>query len=217
MSRYSDYTFKYANRQAPLEPDETCKIVQFQTLPGRSRHLSEKAGPIDPTPGYDSHSSQNHLEWYLFHEDQLLPAYVLTVRAIVDGRTDADDGLREPRKNDHISHSNKTPKTATPSRGQKRSADSASPEEYQSGKKPKPGPPSPGPTGKRAPDGDHDTPQKKKKKKAGEKEEASQDNKSEASEPKRPRDPESEPVQPTAKHTGTVAVRCRGKGKGAYY
>eukprot|EP00667_Euglena_gracilis_P008148 EG_transcript_8250 len=91
VSRYADYTFKYANRQIPLEPGEQCKIIQFRTLPGRSKHIPKMCGPIDPTEGYDSHSSPSFLEWFLFNEDQLLPEYVLTVEAREDTRTAADD------------------------------------------------------------------------------------------------------------------------------
>jgi hypothetical protein len=91
VSRYADYTVKYANRQVPLEPSDTCKIIQFRTLPGRSKHIPKMCGPIDPTDGYDSHSSPSFLEWYLFNEDQLLPEYVLHVQAREDTRTAADD------------------------------------------------------------------------------------------------------------------------------
>eukprot|EP00669_Euglena_mutabilis_P004881 TRINITY_DN16250_c0_g1_i1.p2 TRINITY_DN16250_c0_g1~~TRINITY_DN16250_c0_g1_i1.p2 ORF type:complete len:126 (-),score=63.47 TRINITY_DN16250_c0_g1_i1:220-597(-) len=91
VSRYADYTFKYANRQVPLEPKEQCKILQFRTLPGRSKHIPKMCGPIDPTDGFDSHSSPSFLEWFLFNEDQLLPEYILTVEAKEDTRTAADD------------------------------------------------------------------------------------------------------------------------------
>eukprot|EP01006_Ploeotia_vitrea_P052152 TRINITY_DN67656_c8_g6_i1.p1 TRINITY_DN67656_c8_g6~~TRINITY_DN67656_c8_g6_i1.p1 ORF type:complete len:409 (-),score=41.97 TRINITY_DN67656_c8_g6_i1:214-1440(-) len=91
VSRYADYTFKYANRQVPLEPGDTCKIVMFRTLPGVSKHIEKLCGPIDPTAGFHSHSSPSYLEWYLFHEDQALPDYLLTILAKEDTRTAADD------------------------------------------------------------------------------------------------------------------------------
>eukprot|EP00993_Chasmostoma_nieuportense_P000564 NODE_151_length_2912_cov_34.591023_g109_i1.p1 GENE.NODE_151_length_2912_cov_34.591023_g109_i1~~NODE_151_length_2912_cov_34.591023_g109_i1.p1 ORF type:complete len:434 (-),score=114.83 NODE_151_length_2912_cov_34.591023_g109_i1:49-1350(-) len=91
VSRYADYTFKYANRIVALEPGETCKIIMFRTLPGRSKHIPKLVGAIDPTEGYDSHSSPSFLEWYLFNEDQLCPDYVITVLAKEDTRTASDD------------------------------------------------------------------------------------------------------------------------------
>ena len=91
MSRYADYTFKYANRQVPLEPGDTCKVIMFRTLPGRSKHIPKLIGAIDPTGGFDSHSSPQFLEWYLFSEDQLCPQYVLHILAREDTRTAADD------------------------------------------------------------------------------------------------------------------------------
>lgn len=46
---------------------------------------------MKPTSGYHSHSSSAGSEWYLFNEDQCCPSYILTVKAIEDTRTAADD------------------------------------------------------------------------------------------------------------------------------
>eukprot|EP00811_Abedinium_folium_P011559 NODE_20706_length_785_cov_6.100304.p1 GENE.NODE_20706_length_785_cov_6.100304~~NODE_20706_length_785_cov_6.100304.p1 ORF type:complete len:214 (-),score=57.72 NODE_20706_length_785_cov_6.100304:65-706(-) len=91
VSRYADYTLKYANRLVALEPGERCMIVQFKCVPGKSRHIEKLCGPIDPTPGYDSHSSPQYLEWFLFSPDQCCPTHVLTIQAREDTRTAADD------------------------------------------------------------------------------------------------------------------------------
>eukprot|EP01062_Namystynia_karyoxenos_P049090 TRINITY_DN37505_c1_g4_i1.p1 TRINITY_DN37505_c1_g4~~TRINITY_DN37505_c1_g4_i1.p1 ORF type:complete len:693 (+),score=174.75 TRINITY_DN37505_c1_g4_i1:63-2081(+) len=93
LSRYADYCAKYSNRMLPLEPGEKCKILMFRCVPGRSRHIAKLAKGLAPTPGYDSHSSTNYLEWFLFDGRQCTPAYVLTVVAREDSRTGADDGL----------------------------------------------------------------------------------------------------------------------------
>eukprot|EP01059_Diplonema_ambulator_P000997 TRINITY_DN1076_c1_g2_i1.p1 TRINITY_DN1076_c1_g2~~TRINITY_DN1076_c1_g2_i1.p1 ORF type:complete len:538 (+),score=99.17 TRINITY_DN1076_c1_g2_i1:24-1616(+) len=93
VSRYADYTLKYANRLCPLKPEDTAKTILFRTLPGKSKHVQKIQAGMEPTAGYDSHSSPDFLEWYLFDEDQLCPEYVLQVRAEEDTRTKADDGL----------------------------------------------------------------------------------------------------------------------------
>eukprot|EP01060_Flectonema_neradi_P012249 TRINITY_DN1912_c4_g1_i1.p1 TRINITY_DN1912_c4_g1~~TRINITY_DN1912_c4_g1_i1.p1 ORF type:complete len:538 (+),score=103.83 TRINITY_DN1912_c4_g1_i1:87-1616(+) len=91
VSRYADYTLKYANNIVALEPKDIVKTIIFRTLPGKSKHITKLCGAIDPTDGYDSHSSPEFLEWYLFDEAQLCPEYVLHVRAEEDTRTMSDD------------------------------------------------------------------------------------------------------------------------------
>ena len=91
VSRYVEYTLKYANDGEPLDAGQTAKILKFQTLPGRSEHIQKLVGGIAPTPGFHSHSSPNHLEWYLFNEDQLCLEAIMTVEAYENTRTDADD------------------------------------------------------------------------------------------------------------------------------
>ena len=91
VSRYADYTLKYANNIVSLEPKDVVKTIIFRTLPGKSKHITKLCGAIDPTEGFDSHSSPEFLEWYLFDESQLTPEYVLQIRAEEDTRTMADD------------------------------------------------------------------------------------------------------------------------------
>jgi hypothetical protein len=91
VSRYADYTLKYSNRVAPVEPGDEVKTIMFRTMPGKSKHIEKLVGGIDPTVGYDSHSSPTFLEWYLFDEAQCCPQYVLLVKAVEDTRTAADD------------------------------------------------------------------------------------------------------------------------------
>lgn len=91
VSRYADYTLKYSNRVAPVEPGDDVKTIMFRTMPGKTKHIEKLVGGIDPTAGFDSHSSPTFLEWYLFDEAQCCPQYVLQVRAMEDTRTAADD------------------------------------------------------------------------------------------------------------------------------
>src|SRR5690348_520812 len=84
-----DSTLKYSNQLEALEPKDSVKIIMFRVLPGKSRHIEKRTPGLKPSdsPGYDSHSSSNHQEWYLFDEAQCCPAYVLTVRAFEDRRS----------------------------------------------------------------------------------------------------------------------------------
>jgi hypothetical protein len=72
---------------------DQCSVIMFHVLPGNSRHIPKLTTGLKPSdsPGYDSHSSSNHQEWYLFDESQCLPAYVITVKAVEDRRTAEDD------------------------------------------------------------------------------------------------------------------------------
>ena len=91
VSRYSDYTLKYSNRICAVDAGDEVKVIMFRTLPGKTKHIEKLVGAIDPTPGFDSHSSPTFLEWYLFDEAQSCPAYVFKIRAVEDTRTAADD------------------------------------------------------------------------------------------------------------------------------
>ncbi len=82
---------QYSNQLEALNVDETCKVIMFHVLPGNSLHIKKQTSGLKPSEGYDSHSSSNHQEWYLFDESQCLPVYVLTVKAIESRRTAADD------------------------------------------------------------------------------------------------------------------------------
>jgi len=91
VSRYADYTLKYANHVVPLEPKDVVKTIMFKTMPGKSKHFSKMPGAINPSPGFNSHSSPTYLEWYLFDDSQACPEYVCQVRAEEDTRTKSDD------------------------------------------------------------------------------------------------------------------------------
>jgi hypothetical protein len=71
-----------SNQLDILSPGESCSVIMFHVLPGNSLHIAKQTSGLKPTAGYDSHSSSNHQEWYLFDESQCLPAYVLTVKAV---------------------------------------------------------------------------------------------------------------------------------------
>src|SRR5688500_15775716 len=82
----------------------------FDVLPGRCKHIPKLQPGLQPTDGFDSHASANHLEydalhlpltcndfvalvrrWFLFNEDQRVPRYVLQIRAFESRRTKAND------------------------------------------------------------------------------------------------------------------------------
>eukprot|EP00727_Mastigamoeba_balamuthi_P007653 m51a1_g3508 hypothetical protein (775) ;mRNA; r:866061-869024 len=101
-SRFVEYTLQYANMRmgkkgysipCPLSEGETVKIIMLKSLPGKSRHMLHMQPGILPTPGYDSHSSPEWSEWFFFDETQTCPTYVVEIRAIVNNRTGANDGL----------------------------------------------------------------------------------------------------------------------------
>jgi hypothetical protein len=60
-------------------------------VPGKACHIKSLSKGVLPTAGYDSHSSANFLEWFLFSEDQCVPSHILTVKAFEDRRTDGND------------------------------------------------------------------------------------------------------------------------------
>ncbi len=89
--RNADYSLKYYNELVPLEPRDEVKVLMFKlvrccvichllvrpllvvvdcrfavvlTDPGQ---ITARQTGILPTDGYDSHSSPNHLEWFLLN------------------------------------------------------------------------------------------------------------------------------------------------------
>lgn len=90
---HPDYCLKYSNDCQPLEVEETKKIIMFDTLPGKSKHIKATKRSIMPTDGYDSHTSAMRQEWFLFDEAQCCPTYVLKVQAILNRRVDSDDTI----------------------------------------------------------------------------------------------------------------------------
>eukprot|EP01012_Entosiphon_sulcatum_P031017 TRINITY_DN3866_c0_g1_i1.p1 TRINITY_DN3866_c0_g1~~TRINITY_DN3866_c0_g1_i1.p1 ORF type:complete len:486 (+),score=94.67 TRINITY_DN3866_c0_g1_i1:23-1459(+) len=93
VSKYAEYTFKYGNRLCPMDPGDMVSVIMFKTLPGKCKLIETLSAGIDPTPGYNSHSSPNNIEWYIFDSDQILPEYIIKVQAFEDTRDVADDGL----------------------------------------------------------------------------------------------------------------------------
>eukprot|EP00760_Papus_ankaliazontas_P019199 PhM_4_TR17940/c0_g1_i1/m.72227 len=91
VSRYFDYTLKYSNDLTPLDVGQSAKVIMFKALPGKTCHIEKLNMGMDPTPGYDSHSSPSFLEWYMFDEHQLCPEYVVEILAKEDTRTATDD------------------------------------------------------------------------------------------------------------------------------
>jgi hypothetical protein len=91
VSRYYDYTLKYCNGLNPLDDGAVAKTIMFKCLPGKVFPIPKLSMGIQPTPGYNSHSSPNNLEWYLFDECQACPEYIVEMKAQEDTRTAADD------------------------------------------------------------------------------------------------------------------------------
>jgi hypothetical protein len=91
LSQNVDYALKYSNDLAPLLPGDSVKVLMFRVCNGKGLHIAKTAPGMMPTAGYDSHSSANFLEWYLFRESLCVPTHVLTVRVFEDRRTDSDD------------------------------------------------------------------------------------------------------------------------------
>eukprot|EP00727_Mastigamoeba_balamuthi_P013419 m51a1_g870 hypothetical protein (571) ;mRNA; r:828614-831043 len=101
-SRFVEYCLQYSNMQyigpgesvpVPVTEGDVVKIVMFKTLPGRSFNMSKMVGSVDPTSGYDSHSSPEFSEWFFFDETQLCPTHIVELRAITNLRTGANDGI----------------------------------------------------------------------------------------------------------------------------
>eukprot|EP00727_Mastigamoeba_balamuthi_P008976 m51a1_g4700 hypothetical protein (936) ;mRNA; r:228863-231915 len=101
-SRFVEYTLQYSNvgvtsdgLEMPLALNEgdRVKIVMFKALPGRTLHMEAFMGSVEPTAGYDSHSSPQWSEWFFFDETQLCPTHVVEVMAITNARTEANEGL----------------------------------------------------------------------------------------------------------------------------
>eukprot|EP01103_Thecamoeba_quadrilineata_P000561 TRINITY_DN10489_c0_g1_i1.p1 TRINITY_DN10489_c0_g1~~TRINITY_DN10489_c0_g1_i1.p1 ORF type:complete len:328 (-),score=7.43 TRINITY_DN10489_c0_g1_i1:94-1077(-) len=92
VGKYADYSLKYSNGLIPLKEGESAKLIVFKTLPGKSFHIPYITPSADPTPGYDSHSSPNFMEWYLFDEAQCHPIYIIELEAFVNNRVFSDDG-----------------------------------------------------------------------------------------------------------------------------
>jgi len=95
VSAYVDYVLKYSNGQIPMQPDTELTVLMFVVLPGRSKHIPKMTMGMLPSAGYDSHSSANHLEWFLFDESLACPVYEVRIRALDDLRTAADDEVEE--------------------------------------------------------------------------------------------------------------------------
>lgn len=91
VSRYYDYTLKYCNGLNPLDDGGVAKTIMFKCLPGKVFPIPKLSMGIQPTAGYNSHSSPNNLEWYLFDESQACPEYIVEMKAQEDTRTAADD------------------------------------------------------------------------------------------------------------------------------
>eukprot|EP01060_Flectonema_neradi_P018254 TRINITY_DN2504_c9_g1_i1.p1 TRINITY_DN2504_c9_g1~~TRINITY_DN2504_c9_g1_i1.p1 ORF type:complete len:548 (+),score=93.62 TRINITY_DN2504_c9_g1_i1:46-1689(+) len=91
VSKYVDYSLQYSNNVTRVSPSQEVDVLMLATTLGVPRQLSEALGPVDPTPLYNSHVSPNGLEWYLFSECQCFPYRILTIRAVADERTAAND------------------------------------------------------------------------------------------------------------------------------
>eukprot|EP00727_Mastigamoeba_balamuthi_P000035 m51a1_g10028 hypothetical protein (1013) ;mRNA; r:106735-110223 len=93
-SRFVEYTLQYSNVKSASDGTECpVQIVMFKALPGKTLHMKAVAVAVQPTAGYDSHSSPQWSEWFFFDETQLCPTHVVQVLAITNKRTEANEGM----------------------------------------------------------------------------------------------------------------------------
>ena len=48
-----------------------------------SKSMEKVCAGMDPTPGFDSHSSPHYSEWFLINADHCCPSHVLTMEAFI--------------------------------------------------------------------------------------------------------------------------------------
>jgi hypothetical protein len=95
VSKYLEYTLQYCNAQGcpcPVDENQLVRVIMLKVLPGKSCHIPKVNAGMHPTAGFDSHTSPNYIEWYLFDETQACPAYIIDVRAVCNVRTSPNDG-----------------------------------------------------------------------------------------------------------------------------
>jgi hypothetical protein len=83
FSKYADYCLMYASPNLkPPTAGKTCKLIQFDILPGRIHQLTNMKVGEPRTPLFDSHVSPNGFEYVMFDSRHILPRYVLTIDVV---------------------------------------------------------------------------------------------------------------------------------------
>ena len=57
-----EYTLKYCNGLEALNTGDEATLLMLKVLPGRSKHIARVQLGLQPSDGFDSHASANHLE-----------------------------------------------------------------------------------------------------------------------------------------------------------
>src|SRR5687767_1085354 len=82
---------RYSNGLEACHGGDEVEVIMLRVLPGRSLRLEGRQMGVKPTRGYHSHSSPNHLEWFIFDHSHCLPTHILRVRIFENTRTASDD------------------------------------------------------------------------------------------------------------------------------
>jgi hypothetical protein len=96
FSKYADYCMMYASaNKKPLTAGKSCKLIQFDIVPGRIHQMDEvKVGALR-TPGYDSHVSPNGFEYVMFESNHILPRYVISINVVKAARVKFPGSIEE--------------------------------------------------------------------------------------------------------------------------
>merc|ERR1711964_522971 len=78
----------------PVTEGDEVRLLMFEMVTGKCKHIKEVQEGMDPTPGYRSHASSTYCEWFLFDHAMCVPTHVLTVKAIPNMRVQEDDGAQ---------------------------------------------------------------------------------------------------------------------------
>lgn len=101
VSKHADYTFFYV-RYNPAEVGDVGSTIVFKCVTGKRKHFREmvcclvsakvslavQIKGVPPTPGFHCHESPNHLEFFIFNPEQVVPVFVVHWKAIAATRAD---------------------------------------------------------------------------------------------------------------------------------
>lgn len=87
VSKHADSTFFYVRYDEVKEGEEGSTIV-LKCVTGGRKHFRQMLSGVQPSPGYHTHESPNHLEFFIFDEKQTVPVYVVHWKAILNTRAE---------------------------------------------------------------------------------------------------------------------------------
>jgi len=97
VSKHVDYTFYYQKgHKALVEESDTGAVLMMKMFTGKRKHLDRRADKAPPSIGYHCHETPNHLEFYVWDTNQLVPCYILHWKAIKNKRLILEEGANEP-------------------------------------------------------------------------------------------------------------------------